>query len=92
MLFRDSSLAKGDAFLAMFAINSPESWYDVQKLRAKIIQEKDGDERVPMVFIANKSVSSTSFKYTMSCMKNLMQPQELMYVTNTYSCNLPRGY
>ncbi len=59
MLFRDSSLAKGDAFLAMFAINSPESWYDVQKLRAKIIQENDGDERVPMVFIANKSVSNS---------------------------------
>lgn len=59
-LFRDSSLAKGDAFLALFAINSPESWYDVQKLRTKILQEKDGDENIPMVFIANKSVSCTS--------------------------------
>ncbi len=57
MFFRDSSLVKGDAFLAIFAINSPESWYDIQKLRAKIIQEKDGDEKIPMVFIANKSVS-----------------------------------
>nr|ABD65422.1 Rap1-like [Suberites domuncula] len=55
MLFRDSSLAKGDAFLAIFAINSPESWYDVQKLRRKIIQENDDDETIPIVIIANKS-------------------------------------
>ena len=58
MLFRDSSLAKGDAFLAIFAINTPESWYDVQKLRKKIVREHDDDETIPMVFIANKCVSA----------------------------------
>lgn len=57
MLFRDSSLAKGDAFLAMFAINSLESWHDIQKLRNKIIRENDDDETIPMVIIANKCVS-----------------------------------
>ena len=57
MLCRDSSLARGDAFLALFAINSPESWEDVKRLRKKIVQINEGDEKIPMLFIANKSVS-----------------------------------
>ena len=57
MLCRDSSLARGDAFLALFALNSPESWDDIKKLRTKIIQINEGDERIPLLFIANKSVS-----------------------------------
>lgn len=57
MLFRDSSLAKGDAFLALFAINSVSSWYGLQELRKKIIREHEGDDTIPLVVIANKSVS-----------------------------------
>lgn len=57
MFFRDSSLAKGDAFLALFAINSLSSWYSLQELRKKIIREREGDDMVPLVVIANKSVS-----------------------------------
>ena len=57
MLFRDSSLAKGDAFLALFAINSVSSWYGLQELRKKIIREHEGDDSLPLVVIANKSVS-----------------------------------
>ncbi len=55
--FRDSSLSKGDGFLVLFAINSLASWYDLQNLRAKVIRENDDDESIPMVIIANKSVS-----------------------------------
>ena len=78
MLCRDSSLAKGDAFLALFAINSPESWEDVKRLREKIVRINEGDERIPILFIASKSVSrqagvhlyktnneSTSFPYVL---------------------------
>lgn len=57
MLFRDSSLTKGDAFLALFAINSLSSWYSLQDLRKKIIREREGDDRIPLVVIANKTVS-----------------------------------
>lgn len=55
--FRDSSLSKGDGFLALFAINSVASWYDLKDLRTKIVRDNDDDESVPMVIIANKSVS-----------------------------------
>lgn len=55
--FRDSSLSKGDGFLALFAINSVASWCDLQDLRTKIIRANDDDESIPMVIIANKSVS-----------------------------------
>ena len=57
MFFRDCSLAKGDAFLALFAINSLSSWYSLQELRKKIIREREGDDCIPFVVIANKSVS-----------------------------------
>jgi len=57
MLFRDTSLAKGDGFLALFAVNSVSSWYSLKQLRAKIVRENDDDETVPMVIIANKNVS-----------------------------------
>ena len=57
MLFRDTSLSKGDGFLAMFAINSLSSWYSLKQLRAKIVREHDDDETIPMVIIANKTVS-----------------------------------
>jgi len=55
MLFRDTSLAKGDGFLALFAVNSISSWYSLKQLRAKIVRENDDDETVPMVIIANKN-------------------------------------
>lgn len=55
--FRDSSLSRGDGFLALFAINSVASWYDLKDLRSKIIRDND-DEAIPMVIVANKCVSS----------------------------------
>ena len=57
LFFRNSSLSKGDAFLGLFAINSIASWYELQELRSKIIRDNDDDESVPMVIVANKSVS-----------------------------------
>lgn len=57
MLFRDSSLSKGDAFLGLYAINSVTSWYDMKELRTKIIRENDDDDHIPIVIIANKYVS-----------------------------------
>ena len=57
MFFRDCSLAKGDAFLALFAINSLSSWYSLQELRKKIIREHEEEDNIPLVVIANKSVS-----------------------------------
>ena len=63
MLYRDTSLAKGDGFLALFAVNSISSWYDVKQLRAKIVRENDDDEAVPMVVIANKNVSVNCCDY-----------------------------
>lgn len=57
LAFRDSSLSKGDGFLALFAINSIASWYDLQDLRTKIVRDNDDDETIPMVIVANKSVS-----------------------------------
>ncbi len=57
MLFRDTALAHGDAFLVLFAINSVSSWYSLKELRNKIIRENDDDETIPMVIIANKRVS-----------------------------------
>ena len=60
MLFRDSSLSRGDAFLVLFAINSASSWYSLHELRNKIVRENDGDESIPMVIVANKRVSGWS--------------------------------
>lgn len=54
--FRDSSLSKGDGFLGLFAIDSIASWHELQDLRSRIIRDND-DNSVPMVIIANKSVS-----------------------------------
>lgn len=63
--FRDSSLSKGDGFLGLFAINSITSWYNLQDLRSKIIRDNDDDDSIPMVIIANKSVSF--YDWTISC-------------------------
>ena len=63
MLFRDTALAQGDAFLALFAINSISSWYSLQELRDKIVREHDDEEEIPMVIVANKNVRS-SVEYT----------------------------
>ena len=57
MLFRDCSLAKGDAFLALYAVNSDSSWYSLQALRDKIVREFDDNAVIPMVIVANKNVS-----------------------------------
>ena len=59
MLFRDTALAQGDAFLALFAINSISSWYSLQELRDKIVREHDDEEEIPMVIVANKNVRSS---------------------------------
>ena len=60
MLFRDTALAQGDAYLALFAINSVSSWYSLQELRDKIVREHEDEENIPMVIVANKSVSLIS--------------------------------
>jgi len=57
MSFRDSSMAHGDAFLALCAINSYSSFIELKVLREKVIREHDGDINVPMVIVANKRVS-----------------------------------
>ena len=62
MLFRDTSLSKGDAFLALFAVNSTSSWYNLQELRSKIVREHDDDETIPIVIIANKCVREYMLK------------------------------
>lgn len=54
--FRNSSISRGDGFLGLFAINSVTSWFDLKELRKKILRDSD-DEPIPMVIIANKSVS-----------------------------------
>lgn len=60
MQFRDTSMAQGDAFLLMFAINSLSSWVHLKELRSKIVREKDEDTMIPMVVVGNKRVSSVS--------------------------------
>ncbi len=58
MMFRDTALTHGDAFMMLFAINSVSSWYSLKELRNKIVRENDGDESIPMVIVANKKVSA----------------------------------
>lgn len=66
MLLRDTALAQGDAFLALFAINSISSWYSLQELRDKIVREHGDDESsIPMVIVANKNVSIYCHRYNM---------------------------
>ena len=55
--FRDSSVATGDAFLVLFAINSTSSWHELKDLRSKIIQDRQLSSVIPMVIVANKLVS-----------------------------------
>ena len=66
LLFRDSSMAQGDAFLVVFAIDSVSSWQHLKELRSKIVQEKDDQQNIPMVVVANKRVSMTVRKNLIS--------------------------
>lgn len=59
--FRETALAQGDAFLAVFAINSVSSWYSVQELREKIVREREDEVSIPMVIVANKCVSRLNY-------------------------------
>lgn len=52
--FRDSSVATGDAFLVLFAINSVSSWHELKDLRSKIIQDRQLTSAIPMVLVGNK--------------------------------------
>eukprot|EP00118_Oscarella_pearsei_P025924 m.309050 g.309050 ORF g.309050 m.309050 type:complete len:218 (+) comp45379_c0_seq1:176-829(+) len=52
--FRNTALAQGDAFLVLFAINSPFSWQEVKHLREKIVQEHEDEDELPMVIVGNK--------------------------------------
>lgn len=52
--FRDSSLATGDAFLVLFALNSASSWHELKDLRSKILREHEAKSTIPMVIVANK--------------------------------------
>ena len=57
LLFRDSSISHGDAFLMLFSIDQLSSWHTLQELRKKIVREKeDEDCKVPIVIVANKKV------------------------------------
>ena len=58
MMFRDCSLARADAFLALFALNSLASFRELKGLIGKIIREHDDDESIPIVVLANKKVST----------------------------------
>ena len=57
--FLDSSLATGDAFMVLYAINSLSSWNELKSLRSKINQEIEslGSKKVPMIIVGNKRVS-----------------------------------
>lgn len=55
--FLDSSLATGDAFVILYAINSLSSWNELKALRNKIYQDtegKDTNHRIPMIIVGNK--------------------------------------
>ena len=60
--FLDSSLATGDAFMVLYAINSLSSWNELKTLRSKINQETEslGNKTVPMIVVGNKRVSDFS--------------------------------
>ncbi|TRY69006.1 hypothetical protein TCAL_04096 [Tigriopus californicus] len=49
---RNVSLASADAFIIVYAVNDPESWEEVSRLRDMIHEAKD--EEVPIVVVANK--------------------------------------
>ena len=55
--FRDSSVATGEAFLVLFAINSASSWHELKDLRSKIIQDRQLTSAIPMIIVGNKLVS-----------------------------------
>ena len=61
--FRDSSVATGDAFLVLFAINSTSSWHELKDLRSKIIQDRQLSSAIPMVIVANKLVSWINYLF-----------------------------
>ncbi|XP_065069251.1 ras-like protein rasD [Rhopilema esculentum] len=54
--FLDSSLATGDAFMILYAINSLSSWNELKTLRSKINQETEslGNRKVPIIVVGNK--------------------------------------
>lgn len=52
--FRNTALAQGDAFLVLFAINSPYSWGEVKQLRERIVLEHEDKDELPMVIVGNK--------------------------------------
>ena len=54
--FRDSSVATGEAFLVLFAINSASSWHELKDLRSKIIQDRQLTSAIPMIIVGNKLV------------------------------------
>ena len=56
MMFRDSSMSRADAFLALFALNSWTSFVELQNLIGKITREHDDDVSIPIIVIANKKV------------------------------------
>lgn len=72
LLFRDSSMAQGDAFLLVFAIDSVSSWVHLKELRSKIVREKDDDESIPMVVVGNKRVRKCALQHY----------SEIIYFTN----------
>eukprot|EP00112_Aurelia_sp_Birch-Aquarium-sp1_P011766 Seg2475.5 transcript_id=Seg2475.5/GoldUCD/mRNA.D3Y31 product="Ras-related protein Rap-1" protein_id=Seg2475.5/GoldUCD/D3Y31 len=54
--FLDSSLATGDAFMVLYAINSLSSWNELKTLKSKINLETEsiGNKKVPMIVVGNK--------------------------------------
>ena len=64
--FRDSSLASGDAFLILFAINSRASWLEMKGLHGKIIEDKE-KQSIPIIIVGNKRVRLAGEKIIHFC-------------------------
>ena len=75
MVFRDCSLARADAFLALFALNSLASFRDLKGLISKIIREHDDDGSIPIVVLANKRVSAAAERVG----RTLSSPETALY-------------
>ncbi|CAL6059102.1 Ras-related_protein Rap-1b [Hexamita inflata] len=50
---RDSYMYGGDGFVLVYAVNSINSFYEIEKLKEQILRIK-GKESVPMVLVGNK--------------------------------------
>ena len=85
--FRDSSLATGDAFLILFAINSQASWNEMKDLRSKIIEDKEMPS-IPMIIVGNKRVSQILKLHV----PNLMEMSSNKAIFCSFTLDSAHGY